>query len=67
LVANAVGGPVAYILMSSWLKDYAYRVPLGWGIFALSAAATLVIAQLTVSWQAIRAARAKPVETLRYE
>ena len=67
LVANAVGGPVAYFLMRSWLKDYAYRVPLGWEIFALSAAATLLIAQITVSGQAIRAARAKPVETLRYE
>ena len=67
LVANALGGPVAYFLMRSWLKEYAYRIPLGWGIFALSAAATLVIAQVTVSWQAVRAARTKPVETLRYE
>jgi putative ABC transport system permease protein len=67
LVANTLGGPVAYILMRSWLKDYAYRVPLGWGIFAGAAAVTLVIAQLTVSGQAIRAARTKPVDTLRYE
>jgi predicted permease len=67
LVANAVGGPLAYFLMRSWLKDYAYRTPLGWGVFALSAAATLGIAQLTVSWQAVRAARAEPVDTLRYE
>ena len=67
LAANAVGGPVAYILMRGWLKDYAYRFPLGWGVFALAAAATLVIAQLTVSWQAVRAARTKPVDTLRYE
>jgi putative ABC transport system permease protein len=67
LVANALGGPVAYILMRSWLKDYAYRVPLGWGIFAGAAAVTLAIAQLTVSGQAIRAARTKPVDTLRYE
>jgi len=67
LIANAVGGPVAYILMRSWLKDYAYRVPLGWSVFALSAAATLLIAQVTVSWQAVRAARTKPVDTLRYE
>jgi len=67
LVANAVGGPVAYFLMRSWLRDYAYRTSIGWEIFALSAAATLAIAQLTVSWQAVRAAQAKPVDTLRYE
>ncbi len=67
LIANAVGGPLAYFLMRSWLRDYAYRVPLGWGIFALSAASTLLIAQVTVSWQAVRAARTKSVDTLRYE
>jgi predicted permease len=67
LAANAVGAPVAYLLMRSWLKDYPYRIPLAWWIFVLAAAATLLIAQLTVSGQAIRAARTKPADTLRYE
>jgi putative ABC transport system permease protein len=67
LAANVVGGPVAYFLMRNWLKDYDYRTPLAWWIFALAAAATLLIAQLTVSWQAVRAARTEPVKTLRYE
>jgi putative ABC transport system permease protein len=67
LAANIIGGPAAYVLMRSWLKDYPYRTPLAWWIFVLAAAATLVIAQLTVSWQAVRAARTEPVKTLRYE
>ena len=67
LAANVVGGPAAYFLMRNWLKDYDYRAPLAWWIFALAAAATLLIAQLTVGWQAIRAARTEPVKTLRYE
>ena len=67
LAANAVGAPAAYFLMRGWLKDYPYRTPLAWWIFALAAAATLLVAQLTVIGQAVRAARTKPADTLRYE
>jgi ABC-type antimicrobial peptide transport system permease subunit len=67
LVANLVSVPVSYILMKSWLRDFPYRIPLGWGIFAGAVAATLVIAQLTVIGQAVRAARANPADVLRNE
>jgi putative ABC transport system permease protein len=53
--------------MKGWLRDYPYRIPLGWGIFAVAVAATLVIAQLTVIGQALRSARTNPADVLRNE
>ena len=67
LIANIIAWPSAYFLMKNWLQDFAYRINLGWHIFVLSAILTLVIALLTVSYQAIRAAVANPVKSLRYE
>jgi len=67
LVANLVSLPVSYVLMKGWLRDYPYRIPLGWGIFAGAAAATLIIAQLTVIGQAVRSALTNPAEVLKYE
>lgn len=67
LAANLVSIPVSYVLMRGWLRDYPYRIPLGWGIFAGAVAATLVIAQLTVIGQAVRAARTNPADVLRNE
>jgi putative ABC transport system permease protein len=67
LVANFIAWPVAYFLMRGWLQDYHYRIDLGFAIFLLAAAISILIAQLTVSYQAIRAARSNPVKALRYE
>jgi putative ABC transport system permease protein len=67
LIANLIAGPVAYFLMKNWLKDYSYRISLDGTIFAAAAATTLIIAQLTVSFQAFRSARTNPAETIRYE
>jgi putative ABC transport system permease protein len=67
LIANLLAWPIAYYLMHNWLQDYAYRISLGIGIFVLSGFAALLIALLTVIYQAIRAARQNPVKSLRYE
>jgi putative ABC transport system permease protein len=67
LVANVIAWPVSYFLMNGWLQDYHYRIGLGIPIFLLAAAISVLIAQLTVSYQAIRAARSNPVNSLRYE
>ena len=67
MIANVIAWPVAYWAMNNWLKDYAYRFELGPGTFLLAGAIALLIATLTVSTQAIRAALANPVEALRYE
>ena len=67
LVANVIAWPVSYFLMKGWLQDYHYRIGLGLPVFLLAAAISVLIAQLTVSYQAIRAARSNPVNSLRYE
>ena len=67
LLAFAVAAPLAWWGMNGWLQDYAYRVSLGAGIFALSLLATFGIAFLTVGFQSMRAALANPVKSLRSE
>jgi putative ABC transport system permease protein len=67
LIANVIAWPLGWYLMDNWLQDYAFRVELGWWIFILAGAATLFIALLTVSFQALRAAVANPVRALRRE
>jgi putative ABC transport system permease protein len=68
LVANAVALPAAYVLVGRlWLANFAYRTKPGILIFVSVAGLSLLIALLTVSWQAIRAAIANPVDSLRYE
>jgi ABC-type antimicrobial peptide transport system permease subunit len=67
LAANIIAWPVAYVAMNSWLQNFAYRIDVGIWIFFLAGALALVIALLTVSYQAVRAAVANPVEALRYE
>jgi putative ABC transport system permease protein len=67
LVANVLAWPMAWYAMNKWLQDFAYRIDIGWWIFALAGSIALCIALLTVSVQAIRAALANPVSALRYE
>ena len=66
-VAFCVAAPLAYFAMQRWLEDFAYRIDIGVGVFLWSGAAVLGIALATVSYQAIRAALANPVESLRHE
>jgi putative ABC transport system permease protein len=59
--------PLAYYFMDKWLQDFAYRIDISWWIFALAGIVAIVIALLTVSFQAIKAALANPVKSLRTE
>lgn len=67
LIANVIAWPVAYYFMGSWLENFAYRIDLTAGAFILAGAAALIIAMITVSLQAAKAATANPVEALKYE
>ena len=67
LIAFLIAMPLAWYSMHLWLEDFAYRVPLGWIVFAVSALVALLIAGATVSFQAVKAALANPVKTLRSE
>jgi len=67
LVAAVIAIPLSMWVMNKWLQDFAERIQIGPGIIAISIIASLMLAWLSVSWQAIRAARRNPVESLRYE
>ncbi len=66
-IAAIIAFPVAWYAMYKWLQDFAYRVGIQWWIFAVAAIAALLIALITVAFQAIKAALANPVKSLRTE
>ena len=67
LVSCLVAFPVAWWAMHNWLQNYKYRIEISWWIFAVAGVIALLIALLTVSYQAIKAAIANPVKSLRTE
>ena len=67
LAANVVAWPAAYFAGRKWLENFAVRMPMPWGLFLLAGVLALAVAQITVSYQSIRAAAANPVDSLRYE
>jgi putative ABC transport system permease protein len=67
LIAFVIASPVAWLFMTKWLRDFAYRTSLAWWMFLFAGIAAIVIAFCTISFQAIRAAIANPVKSLRTE
>jgi len=67
LVANVIVWPLAYLAMKGWLQNYAYRSGLGIGIFFTAMGLALLVALVSVSFQAVRAAVASPAAALKYE
>ncbi|HWK05287.1 MAG TPA: ABC transporter permease [Puia sp.] len=67
LIAIVIATPIAWWAMREWLEAFAYRIPLRWWIFAIAGLLAILIALGTVSFQAIRAARANPVKSLKAE
>lgn len=67
LIASALAFPVAWYCMNKWLESFAYRVEFGWWVFPVAGVIALVIALVTVGYQAVRAALANPVKSLRTE
>jgi ABC-type antimicrobial peptide transport system permease subunit len=67
IISFLLASPVAWWLMHNWLQNYPYRVTIEWWIFLFAATISILIALLTVSYHAIRAATANPVKSLRTE
>lgn len=67
LISFVIASGVAYFVMSKWLEDFQYSIKLGAGIFLVAGAASVVIAMLTISFQALKAAFSNPVDSLRNE
>ncbi|MFL5810656.1 MAG: ABC transporter permease [Flavisolibacter sp.] len=66
-IANIIAWPLAWYALNKWLEDYAYRVNISWWVFLLSGLGAMLIAVVTISFQAIRAAVANPMKSLRNE
>lgn len=67
LLSCVIAFPLGWWVMKGWLQDYEYRISIGWWVFALAGVSAILIALITVSFQAIRAAIANPVKSLRTE
>jgi putative ABC transport system permease protein len=67
LIAFLIAIPIAWVLMKNWLQDYSYRIQMQWWVFAMTAGLVIFLALVTVSFQALRAALTKPVNSLRSE
>jgi ABC-type antimicrobial peptide transport system permease subunit len=66
-IALAIASPLAYWGVHKWLQDFAFRINIGWTVFAIAGAVAITIALLTISFQAIRAAVANPAKSLKTE
>lgn len=66
-IASVIAFPVAWLFMDKWLQDYAYRITMPWWVFLLAGLLAAIITMLTVSFQAVKAAIANPVKSLRTE
>jgi len=67
LLANIVAWPIAFLGLNRWLQDYSFRIKIGWAVFLSAGILTFVIAGLTLGFQSVKAARANPVKSLRYQ
>ncbi|MCB0433093.1 MAG: ABC transporter permease, partial [Mangrovimonas sp.] len=67
LLALVVASPIAWYLMQKWLEKFAYRLEIEWWIFVLAGMMAIIIALITVGFQAIKAAISNPVKSLRTE
>jgi putative ABC transport system permease protein len=67
LIASIIALPVAWFCVYKWLQDYAYRINISWWIFLAAVFLALIIAFITISFQAIKAAIANPIKSLRTE
>jgi putative ABC transport system permease protein len=67
LVSIIIASPIAWWGMNKWLQDFAYRISIGWQVFLITGVVVLMIALVTISFQAIKAAITNPVKSLRTE
>jgi putative ABC transport system permease protein len=67
IIALFIASPLAWYFMHNWLQDFAYRINIAWYVFVATGIAAVLIALLTISFQAIKTAIANPVKSLRTE
>ena len=67
IIAILIATPLAWWAMNNWLSDFAYHVEIGWLVFVIAGLASVLIALITISFQAVKAALANPIKSLKTE
>jgi len=67
LIALIIASPLAWMFMHNWLQDYAYKINISWWVFVIAGITAIIIALITVSFQAIKTSLANPIKSLRTE
>lgn len=67
IVAILIASPIAWYIMHKWMEDYSYQIGVQWWVFLLTAAVAILITIITIGGQAIKAALANPIQSLRDE
>jgi putative ABC transport system permease protein len=67
IIAMVIASPVSWYLMNRWLEDFAFRIHIRWWVFILAGCMAILVALCTVSFQALKAAIANPVKSLKTE
>ncbi|MGZ8518197.1 MAG: ABC transporter permease [Chitinophagaceae bacterium] len=67
VIALIIAAPLAWYFMNKWLQDFAYRISIGWWVFIIAGALAVIVAFITIGFQAVRAGIANPVKSLRTE
>jgi putative ABC transport system permease protein len=67
IIALVIAAPVAWYFMHQWLQDFAYRINIGWWVFIVAGSLAVIIAFITIGFQAVKAGMANPVKALRSE
>jgi putative ABC transport system permease protein len=67
IIAILIATPIAWYILHNWLQDFAYRITINWWIFGLAGIVAIIVALATISFQAVKAAAANPVKSLRSE
>jgi putative ABC transport system permease protein len=67
VIALIIAAPLAWYFMNKWLQDFAYRISIGWWVFFAAGALAIIIAFMTIGFQAVKAGVANPVKSLRTE
>jgi putative ABC transport system permease protein len=67
LISIVIASPIGWWAVHRWLQDFAYRIDIHWGVFALAGILAIAVALLTISFQSIKAAMSNPVKSLRSE
>ena len=67
MIAFLIAAPIGWFAMRAWLQDFAYKVDISWWVFVLAGAGSLLVAIVTLSYEAFKTAIANPVKSLRSE